>query len=603
MNYLIELTEEELKYICSVVPCQDAIRYFCRYPKEFTKIKPGFRAKSLSQEAVEKILFGFRNRDFIASFLQQHIDCWNKEINEEIAKDLENGLSVEAAYIDVLSESYFAENIPLFFKINKIVKGEDYLNVMSSAVLFQRENKKRVDFNQESLKKMNSSLEDDNRKLRSKLSDEEKKTEKLRDTEISLQSGIKEREEHLKHAQDKIREYSAKVDELEEQLEKTREEGIWKAEEMGQKIESLSGKLETLKYKISEDDSVLADYKLKLAAAEEEIDAWKNQVRTRDIQIFDYKAERATLITEREADREKIKSLKDALEKEAERIDEDNNSKLSRLSIVKDYPSSLCPEDMEEFEELLANNLDSLGLTFDEDGTRQFVDYLGKRVFTGVPIIMKRGPGINIANCLANTLYGVPMAAILSYSDGSGVKEIIEYLQATPDRVICIDGFIGNCNEQELIPALKQYCHKIIILTYMFDRTMRYVPNEILSYAHYISADSFDSIIRIKNITEEPSEITEKPVDYQREVSTDRRAQKILKEIACECGFSSDIAGAMADGIESEEEMNEVLMFSLLPYVSYVFGKNPYNCSKRLQRYAGEAGRCSQREIILRWFG
>ena len=45
----------------------------------------------------------------------------------------------------------------------------------------------------------------------------------------------------------------------------------------------------------------------------------------------------------------------------------------------------------------------------------------------------------------------------------------------------------------------------------------------------------------------------------------------------------------MADMVEDENHLNEMLMFTLLPYVSKVLGKNPYNCSKRLQRYAGEA--------------
>jgi len=49
--------------------------------------------------------------------------------------------------------------------------------------------------------------------------------------------------------------------------------------------------------------------------------------------------------------------------------------------------------------------------------------------------------------------------------------------------------------------------------------------------------------------------------------------------------------------------MNSVLMFSLLPYVAKVMCLNPYNCSKRLQKYAGESGKCPQKSIVLRWFG
>ena len=59
----------------------------------------------------------------------------------------------------------------------------------------------------------------------------------------------------------------------------------------------------------------------------------------------------------------------------------------------------------------------------------------------------------------------------------------------------------------------------------------------------------------------------------------------------------------MADMIEDENQLNEILMFTLLPYVSKVFGKNSYNSSKRLQRYAGESGVSLKKDIIMRWFG
>ena len=69
MNYLIDLTKEEIRYICTVVPFKEVSAYFRKYPKEFTKLKPGFRVKSLDEDTVIRTLYDFRNRDFIASFL------------------------------------------------------------------------------------------------------------------------------------------------------------------------------------------------------------------------------------------------------------------------------------------------------------------------------------------------------------------------------------------------------------------------------------------------------------------------------------------------------------------------------------------------------
>ena len=40
MNYLPLMTEEEVQYICSVIPKNDTIIYFQHNPKEFAKICP-----------------------------------------------------------------------------------------------------------------------------------------------------------------------------------------------------------------------------------------------------------------------------------------------------------------------------------------------------------------------------------------------------------------------------------------------------------------------------------------------------------------------------------------------------------------------------------
>ena len=92
-------------------------------------------------------------------------------------------------------------------------------------------------------------------------------------------------------------------------------------------------------------------------------------------------------------------------------------------------------------------------------------------------------------------------------------------------------------------------------------------------------------------------------LQYQNSTGCDNRLQKIFIEIACECGFREDTARAIAAIIDDENYMNNILMFTILPYVSKVLGKSPYNCSKRLQRYAGETGRCPNKEIMMRWFG
>lgn len=636
MNYLIDLTKEEIKYLCTVIPFKEVSAYFRRYPKEFAKLKPGFRVKSLNEDIVSRTLYDFCNRDFIASFLNKNIDQWLEEIDGELAKVHENGLDQEAAYVDVLSRSFFSGNVALFFKIKGEEKSEDYLKVMGSAVFYQSAHQKTEEEELDSLKKRNLELTGIQEELKNRISDEEKKIEKLKKKEAELKNELKEKIEQLEQEQEKNTRLSEKVDKLEAELKKNQNDEVWKTAEMQQKIDTLTSRLNDQTEKAAGYETSISEYASRLSSAEDDIETWKNKVRSREKQLFTYKAERATFLTDQESDRKQIRELKEALdkalgvekvykeclsalstEKEAylqknreleETLETQKNIATAAEAVSKRYANTdrkmpLCPEDMDDFDEYFSYNLENIGFDENDDGSSDFVDYLEKSFFRGIPVLIKRGPGINLANCLANTIYGVPVAAHLLYSEGAGVQKISEFLADTPDRVVCIDGFIGNCNEMELVPVLEQYRNKIIILTYMYDQTLRFVPHEILSSVHFISADVFSSVLRIKNITEEPSEVKEILSAYKSNVGADSRSQKIFYEIACECGLGKDTACAIADMIEDENHLNEILMFTLLPYVSKVLGKNPYNCSKRLQRYAGEAGRCLKKDILMRWFG
>lgn len=211
MNYLTDLTKEEIKYVCTVIPFKEVSTYFRKYPKEFSKLKPGFRVKSLNENTVIQTLYDFRNRDFIASFLFKHIDRWIKEIDEELVKVLESELDQEAAYIDVLSRSVFSGNVALFFKIKGEEKPEDYLKVMRSSVLYQSAHQKT---NGEELvfflKKKQRELMDIQEELKNKISDEEKNVEKLRNQEAGLKEELKEKTMQLEQEQEKSTSLSEK---------------------------------------------------------------------------------------------------------------------------------------------------------------------------------------------------------------------------------------------------------------------------------------------------------------------------------------------------------------------------------------------------------
>jgi len=456
LNYLTDLTKEEIKYVCTVIPFKEVSTYFRKYPKEFSKLKPGFRVKSLNEDTVIQTLYDFRNRHFIASFLFKHINRWIEEIDEELVKALESESDQEAAYIDVLSRSFFVGNVALFFKIKGEEKSEDYLRVMRSSVLYQSAHQKTNGEELGFLKKKQRELMDIQEELKNKIFDEEKNVEKLRNQEVGLKEELKEKIMQLEWEQEKSACLSEKVDKLEAELKKAQDDEIWKTAEMQQKIDTLTSKLKDQAAKVAGYENSISEYASRLSAAEDDIETWKNKVRSREKQLFTYKAERAAFLTDQESDRKQLRELKEALdkalgvekaykeylsalskEKESylqknreleETLETQKNIETAAEAVSKRYADSnrkmpLCPEDMDDFNEYFSYNLENIGFDRNEDGSVDFVDYLEKSFFHGIPVLIKRGPGINLANCLANTLYGVPVAAQLLYSEGAGVKK------------------------------------------------------------------------------------------------------------------------------------------------------------------------------------
>ena len=120
------------------------------------------------------------------------------------------------------------------------------------------------------------------------------------------------------------------------------------------------------------------------------------------------------------------------------------------------------------------------------------------------------------------------------YSDKVMLEDVKAFLDNTPNRVVCIEGFVGNYNMLELLQLLVQYRNKIIIITYMCDRTLNYIPIELLAYALYINIDEFKSLFSVKAITEDPSSIEEESYSYISESFVETRYQRIFKEISLE---------------------------------------------------------------------
>ena len=599
MNYIDELIEADLKYICSVIPYEEIIKYFKQNPKAFFSLKPGFRVESLNVNDVTEILFSFRNREFISSFIIKNINRWIEDINYKLEDTRNRGLGLEEQYIYVLAHSAFSHNISLYFKVIEEEKSEEYLNLMSAAVNqllgiidkvegIEKKYCKDINEKENTINKLQDAADASERlviKLRTQLINV-----KSNEAAISQLLSLKELEKI-----DLCKENSKLKDEIYRLNEQIKELSADKTKA----ITVLTKQHGSLIKQIEELKQELTTYKEKDILLDES----KSIISGLEAQILEMDKSIQTFVEIKQKYEMQINELEHSLcERDNQKIINSKTVDIEIGPLNKELVKPYRPVDMDDFDAYFNYNLNNIGLNDNVEGYQLFVQFFERIAFNGMPLLIKQAPGINLANCLANTIYGEKLAAILTYSSEDGLKNIREFLANTLDRVVCINGFIGNCNEIELLSLIEEYRDKIIILTYRYDRTLNYIPMEFLGYVQYINVDEFKPLMRIRHLTEDPSEIVEESYSISGGAFVESRYHRIFKEISEECGLSKDVINSMSDLIDSEQYMNSVLLFSVLPYISKVTKLNPYKQSKRLQKYAGKAGKCPNKEIMWGWF-
>ncbi|MDF2902481.1 MAG: hypothetical protein K0S25_119 [Bacillus sp. (in: firmicutes)] len=526
LQFLPQLTNDDIRYICSVVPYQDTLAYFRKYPKQFTKIRPGFRVKAISKTEASKLLFNFKNRPFISNFIEKHISDWLAQIKTYCNKRTEDGDSKDIALLKTLPFCFFSDNVGLYFKLINEEHSEEYIALTNAAL--------------KSIKKASDKQDGLN--------------EALRDKDLE------------------IKKLNTKIHVERSELSKTKGELTNKLSQ----INDLNKQVSQL-------------YKIQIASqkGEQKINSLKSKIQTYEEKIKNLKIELEEKIIDNTQLKEKVKA-------------EFEKKQAVKTIEIPSATRTICPSDIEEFKDYLGYNLENIGLSSEEECYPILKVHLSKILFQGIPIIINRLTGINTMKCVANTLIGLPTIKTLAFSQDTSVEEVKHFLN-TDDRIVCLDNFIGNFNETELLPLFESHREKIIFLTVVYDRILNYISDEFFRYCHYLNVNRIQALSINTILTEEPYTITE--VDSEpHNIRTKNRYSTILRMVLRELYFQQSMIEQKCAQIFDEQDLCCLLAFDILPYFSDVLHKSPYNMSEHLIKYAGNSGRCSHKSLLMEWF-
>lgn len=121
MNYIGLLSKDEIKALCKIIGGKNFKILFKKNPKEFSKIKRGFRADSLPDAEAESIAANNKDKPFLFTFINGRTGKWMKEIAHHLAKLKQEDMAQgdDDILAETLVDYFFSEQIELYFKLTQ----------------------------------------------------------------------------------------------------------------------------------------------------------------------------------------------------------------------------------------------------------------------------------------------------------------------------------------------------------------------------------------------------------------------------------------------------------------------------------------------------
>lgn len=551
MKYYPKLTEEEIKTICFAYPHRQISKGFKKYSKDFSTLLPGHRPQSVAGDTGRKLLADNPKSNLTAKMVDALVTSWINAINATVTEQLALGKSEDFAYIVAFFNAPLDGCIPIYFRlidkdiseerISSISAGTEALTATHESVASREQKAKAANKQAENSKK---AIQD----LKAAKSEIKRQAAEIKTLTKNIQKKAAEIEQ--------FKELNIKVDNLQQKLSSREKENI----SLKSTNRSFSSSISKLKHVCEEKDSAIAE----LSQASIKIN---KDLATAQLKIKDF---------------------------------EESKHRLLR-NTYKYSGKQLRPEDIDYFIEYLSYNLKSIGFDGNSNAFTLFINFLTDILFSNKPIICNHVVGCTLASCISNTICGDPCPLVIPYSSTLDNDKLLELL-STEDRVVVLDSFIGVYDELKLLPLIRRIQPKIIFITTAYDRSMTYIPPEILCYCTYLNANTIPALCIGNQVNEDPSTVPEVLVTPEP-LEPHRYSQRLCKEILRQLDLPPILVDSFSNQMTSEMKLVEYLAYSILPYFHEINHVSPYSASDRLEKYAGPGGKCQYKELLMEWFG
>ena len=127
MSYIGTMNNDEMERLCDIITGKEFRKLFQQHSKEFLKIRPGFRAMSLSADDALSLAKQNLDKPFILAFIDKTVETEVKKIDSSIS-NIDHDDVYDAALALALSRSLFSSDPELYFVLNKQLVDESRMD-------------------------------------------------------------------------------------------------------------------------------------------------------------------------------------------------------------------------------------------------------------------------------------------------------------------------------------------------------------------------------------------------------------------------------------------------------------------------------------------
>ena len=134
MDYLNRLSKTDVESICKLIGSRDLKQNFQTNSNGFSRIKPGFRPKTISDEEAVTLTVQNVTTRFISKFLNEKIQSLMDKIIGEQANLIAKGIPSDDAHIIALANSPFYDNLDLYFRLEQPFSSSEEIGALKIAI-------------------------------------------------------------------------------------------------------------------------------------------------------------------------------------------------------------------------------------------------------------------------------------------------------------------------------------------------------------------------------------------------------------------------------------------------------------------------------------